>query len=255
MWYAPPEPARQRYWLSSQTSTLLNHLRNCEDSPTTAREQAAEKLAGSRASSVDSLTPSSRSASLATTPPPSFPALELSSLTDQSPLLFTPNLTSTSQQLPLRAMDIDSPPSSSAGRSQAIFNVAQPAPRQRRIVAPASPLLQNSFWTDQLQKQLETGLARITASANLPFSWTEDPEVRAFLARFFPAARPISRYVLTSRLIPAELRAQRSMLLPQIRNGEATMQCDGWSGGNFHHYTGFTMTVKGEVRLLLSSPI
>ncbi|KAI0083544.1 hypothetical protein BDY19DRAFT_900154, partial [Irpex rosettiformis] len=102
-------------------------------------------------------------------------------------------------------------------------------------------------WTNEMQRQLETCLARITASANLPFSWTEDPEVTAFLARFLPAARPISRFVLTSRLIPTELEAQRSILLPRIQGGEATLQCDGWSGGNFHHYTGFTMTVKGEV--------
>ncbi len=99
-----------------------------------------------------------------------------------------------------------------------------------------------------MQQQLETSIARITASANLPLSWTEDPEVRAFLARFLPAARPISRFVLTTRLIPTELQAQRSILLPQVEGGLATLSCDGWSGGNFHHYTGFMMTAKGKVR-------
>ena len=89
--------------------------------------------------------------------------------------------------------------------------------------------------------------------ANLPFYWSEDPEVVAFFAKFFPAARPITRSVLTNRLIPSELSAQRVLMLPRIEHGEATLQCDGWSGGNFHHYTGFTMTVKDEVRHHISS--
>lgn len=85
-------------------------------------------------------------------------------------------------------------------------------------------------------------------SANIPLSWVDDPEFVAFVRRFIPAARPVSRRVLTSRLIPSELNAQRLALLPQIENADATLQCDGWSGGNFHHYTGFTMTICGEVR-------
>ncbi|KAI0337890.1 hypothetical protein BDW22DRAFT_1312662, partial [Trametopsis cervina] len=102
-------------------------------------------------------------------------------------------------------------------------------------------------WTDELQSQYESSIARITASANLPFNWVDDPEMKIFTSRFLPGARPVTRRVLTSRLIPNELEAQRIALLSQLQGVEVTVQCDGWSGGNFHHYTAFTMTAAREV--------
>ncbi|KAI0782453.1 hypothetical protein BC629DRAFT_1289346, partial [Irpex lacteus] len=106
-------------------------------------------------------------------------------------------------------------------------------------------------WSVESQRKLETSVARMVASMNTPLSWVDDPEVIAFFAQFLPWAQPISRRVLTSRLIPAELEAQRTAQTAQLRDAEATLQCDGWSAGNFHHYTGFTMTIRGDVRTVI----
>ncbi|KAI0755919.1 hypothetical protein BC629DRAFT_1296554 [Irpex lacteus] len=125
--------------------------------------------------------------------------------------------------------------------------VPQVPRNQRRALARVPSLAQPPPWTSETQRRFESRIARVTASANIPLSWVDDPEVQAFFADFIPAARPISRRVLTSRLLPTELDAQRAVLLPRIEGGEATLQCDGWSAGNFHHYTGFTLTVKKEV--------
>lgn len=197
----------------------------------------------------------------ANTPSPSSPDLspsisEASLLLQGSPQvgsLLPPLPVTLSSYSSASCVDLTPPSVRSELSDPAVVNYLHPiqgtsrlSDRQRRTDSRSSSS-QPPGWTAELQRQLESDLARITASANIPFSWIDDPEFTGFFARWFPAAKPISRQVLTSRLIPAELDAQRVARLPQIRGSDATLQCDGWSGGNFRHYTGFTMTANNEV--------
>jgi hypothetical protein len=65
-------------------------------------------------------------------------------------------------------------------------------------------------WSLSKQSSFERRIARLTASAGLPFTWVDNPEWLAFLAEFVPAAKSPSQKTLAHRLIPKaveELRA------------------------------------------------
>lgn len=257
VWAAPQEPSQGRCWLSSCPNTLLNHLKSCPNRTDDIRELAVLELNESKAprsrgnihppafspsppySELDSL-------SLSITPPygsPVFPPTRSGSL-QGSPAMTVTGLSS-SPTLYAPSTSLPPLPANTAHGVRQLPSAGHRTSSRASSLAPAVP---QTAWSMESQREFESRIARITASANIPLSWVDDPEFVAFVRRFIPAARPVSRRVLTSRLIPSELNAQRLALLPQIENADATLQCDGWSGGNFHHYTGFTMTICGEVR-------
>lgn len=247
VWAAPQEPVSGRRWLSSHSVTLINHLVRCPHSTDAVRQQASGDLAqrptgrSSRASSSQTLPARSRSGSpvFISTPPPYSPSpVSLSSSSRPSPLLATP-------PLPVVALPLSGNAEVNRATSASYVDLTPgPSFSNAKLRHAASSL---PVWTNESQRRLETSVARMIASTNTPLSWVDDPEVHAFFARFIPGAQPISRRVLTSRLIPTELEARRAARLPDIRNADATLQCDGWAGGNFRHYTGFTMTIRGDV--------
>lgn len=111
-------------------------------------------------------------------------------------------------------------------------------------------------WSEHRQTRLENGLARLTASANLPLRWIENPELQAIFAEFFPSARLISRKRLTNVIIPRVLGEQRIGAQRFTRGQESTVQGDGWSGGGHRHWQGFVLAVRGRdfpVRLVDTS--
>ncbi len=218
-------------------NTLLNHLRNCEHVEVNIRQDAATKLKKPLPPAppppphyhYGPIPPSSISPLLTASIPPPYPT----SVAPSPPLIS-----------PLITPDSGSPIYSYRQLTPALNNVGgstRASSKQKQARYQPRP------WTSETQRQLESRIARITASANMPLSWVENLEVKAFFAEFLPDARLTSRRVLTSRLIPTELNAQRAALVPYIAGGEATLQCDGWSGGNYHHYTGFVLTVKKKV--------
>ncbi|KAF8164061.1 ribonuclease H-like domain-containing protein [Pholiota molesta] len=77
----------------------------------------------------------------------------------------------------------------------------------------------------------------ITASCGFPYRWVENPEWVKFLNEFLPLARHLSR-----------LAQYRNDAKTRCAGTLATMQCDGWSGINFHHFLAFMITTsKREV--------
>ncbi|KAI0084021.1 ribonuclease H-like domain-containing protein, partial [Irpex rosettiformis] len=64
-------------------------------------------------------------------------------------------------------------------------------------------------------------------------------------SRSLPSFTPAPPY--SELASPALSSLPRAALLPQIQDAEATLQCDSWSGNNFHHYTGFTITIRSDV--------
>ncbi|KAI0075641.1 hypothetical protein K474DRAFT_1599419 [Panus rudis PR-1116 ss-1] len=106
------------------------------------------------------------------------------------------------------------------------------------------------MWSDARQALLESHLARITASANLPLSWVENLAVLNFFSEFLPPAEIPSRKVLTNRLIPDELRVHRAKVQAQVSGADATGICDGWTGVNSHHYIVFMLVALNESHIV-----
>lgn len=151
------------------------------------------------------------------------------------------------QELPSPS-PIPSPILSEAGLSN--FNKRRQVSRSssRVTMSRQSSVVSDAPWSSSHQQRFETRVARVTASANFPLSWIENPEWLAFLDEFLPGAISPTRKVLTSRIIPAEVQKIRRAAMKQTEGCEVTLQCDGWSGINNHHYIAFMMTTsKREV--------
>lgn len=119
---------------------------------------------------------------------------------------------------------------------------------RRGSVAPAPIVL---TWNHEIQLRFAAALARTTASCGFPYSWVENPEFIAFLAEFLPSAIPISRRQLSNTYIPAEVAKIRAIARASSEGTLATLQSDGWSGINFHHFLAFMITThKREVSYL-----
>jgi hypothetical protein len=99
-------------------------------------------------------------------------------------------------------------------------------------------------WNPGNQERFESHIARITAAANFPLAWVENPEVLAFFDKFIPAAKVPTRKVLTSCIIPAEVSKLRRQVMKDVVGCEVTIQCDGWTALNTHHYIAFMVTTS-----------
>lgn len=155
------------------------------------------------------------------------------------------------------------PPSLSATPNSVMASLLQPSSigykRMRRSSSfthspqiPPSTTPAAEVWTSNHQEKFEWRIAHLTASANLPYGWVENPEWRAFLADFVPGAQPFSRKVLTNRIIPSTLSKMEDTVRSDkaIHGQVVTLHSDGWSGANHHHYQAFTLTAKRKVREL-----
>jgi hypothetical protein len=107
-----------------------------------------------------------------------------------------------------------------------------------------STVVQSVEWTSAHQACFESRIACITASCGFPFLWVENIEWLDFLDNFLPAAAPISRRVLANRLIPAEIEKYHAAAKENAQGLEGTLQCDGWTGANFHHFLAFMLTTS-----------
>ncbi|KAF8883954.1 hypothetical protein BD779DRAFT_1414713, partial [Infundibulicybe gibba] len=129
-----------------------------------------------------------------------------------------------------------------------------PAKRQRRVstrqVASTPGISRRSsnqnlpLWSSSHQERFARRLARITASCGFPFSWVNNPEWIGFCNKFVPGAEPVSRKMLANKWIPDEVERYRNMGRERSKNTLATIQCDGWSGINFHHFIAFIITTS-----------
>lgn len=98
---------------------------------------------------------------------------------------------------------------------------------------------------------------RLTAAQGWPLSWTENPEWISFCDDFIPQAKNPTRKVITSRLLPAEVKSWRDKAQaactadpkqPDHVDKLATVTCDGFTPRNQHHIVAFMITVTGQVR-------
>ncbi|KZV72990.1 hypothetical protein PENSPDRAFT_627883 [Peniophora sp. CONT] len=108
----------------------------------------------------------------------------------------------------------------------------------------------DASWVRDAQKRFDSRLARITASAGLPFQWCIDDEWLNFCQDFLPWATVPRPNTVSSTLIPAELEHYRVAARRSTRGGLATGQCDGWSGGNSKHFVAFMMMVARLIHVV-----
>ena len=99
-------------------------------------------------------------------------------------------------------------------------------------------------WNSGKQERFDSRIARITAATNFPLSWIENPEVLAFFDEFIPGAKVPTRKVLTNQIIPSEVNKLRHQAMKIVSGSEVTIQCDGWTALNMHHYIAFMMTTS-----------
>ena len=105
----------------------------------------------------------------------------------------------------------------------------------------------SAAWTPAKQRSFETRVTRLTASANFPLSWVDNPEWLGLCDEFIPSAKPPSRKVLSCRLLPATVHELRKEVKAAAKGHNATLQADGWTGENHHHLIAFMITIDGKV--------
>ena len=125
-------------------------------------------------------------------------------------------------------------------QSPSVGSISIPGAKRRRT--HHTTVVPSFEWTSAHQACFESRIARLTASCGFPFAWVENIEWLDFLDSFLPAATPISRRVLANRLIPAEIEKYRAAAKENAQGLEGTLQCDGWTGVNFHHFLAFMLT-------------
>ncbi|EKM48772.1 uncharacterized protein PHACADRAFT_202419 [Phanerochaete carnosa HHB-10118-sp] len=148
--------------------------------------------------------------------------------------------------------------SSSFGQGLSLPNVYVPLLRRGASRRPISmpPRLTASHWTDSCQERFEMLITRLTASANLPHRWVENPEWVTLVAKFIPGAKLFSRNKLTKTLIPQELERVQGLAqknLKDLKVAEGTFQLDGWTGGNYHHFLGFMFMARSKINLVVGN--
>ena len=105
-------------------------------------------------------------------------------------------------------------------------------------------------WSDDRKKRWERLLIHLTASANFPLMWGQNPVWHTILDEFLPQAPRISRKVLTRRLLHEAATDLREKAKAAVRGKQVTMQADGWTGINHHHLIAFMVTCDKEVHFV-----
>ncbi|KAG1786803.1 hypothetical protein EV424DRAFT_1476795 [Suillus variegatus] len=99
----------------------------------------------------------------------------------------------------------------------------------------------------------EAGLARVTASAELPLQWVENPEWLKLCDRFIPQAKAPSAKVLMKRVMPQVLRGIKATAKEESCGAVGTLQCDGWIGENSHHLLGNSCNAEELLKQIIES--
>jgi hypothetical protein len=120
-------------------------------------------------------------------------------------------------------------------------------PPSSRIGINTPRLSSGQLWSSSSQTEFENHIARITVSANLPLSWVDNLEVVTFMDKYIPAATAPSRKVLTKRIIPNLADELQTAAKKETRGKNATLQADGWTGGNHRHLVAFMITAEKKV--------
>ena len=246
-------------WIRGETSTLLNHLRKCEHQPKSVQDDAEAECVA-RKNKPHKMGP----------PTFAIPVIQ-DGVTSLLPLDTpqgsqphgTPYLPVPFVGVPASYPGSISSGASTRGDSRSNspypdgFLLRRSGSRSSSVAAYSANHNSLTEWTTDRQNTFNTRLGRMTASATLPISWIENPELILFCQEFVhPSAIVPSRKVMTRRILPAIKREFRKKAQALIKRGsKATIQGDGWSAINEHHLNAFMMTVEQKVcNEILSTP-
>ena len=249
-------------WIQGRKETLLRHLRTkCPYQPAEVKDRAQEECL--RIGILASPRRPQRLASHTQLPmqiqpfraspsplllTPAFSSLSgSSSSAASSPLPFRPHTWSSLHSSPGSSVPPSPDTFSSAPESpNVVESSSRPAKRPRLSSRLSHQQIQHSYehpvWSTTHQERFASRVARLTASCGFPFLWVDNPEWREFCAEFIPAAQPFGRKSLASHWIPEEVNKYRESAKDRSKGQEVTIQCDGWSGINSHHYVAFMIT-------------
>ena len=98
---------------------------------------------------------------------------------------------------------------------------------------------------------------RITAACGFPLTWLTNPEVLLFIQEFVHATAVVpTRHTLTRRVLPetlSTLRAERDKSIKKLSYRHGTLQFDGWTALNQHHYDAFMLSLNRQARSVIFS--
>ena len=272
-------PTPNALWDVARTENILRHLKNCHHQPeavkATAIQQLTERgLLKSPQCNHDKFVLSQPvhapgmgilfHPSLPTGPPNFTHSFPTSSTSSPSPFSSNSNLnsyTGSPTQTPSPSLSLSPlvsgpysphlpsplafPPS---GSLSVASNYSRKCPRYSREISRQQSLSNIPIWTPDNQARLGVSLARITTACGFPYRWVENPEWNKFLAEFLPGAQTISRRQISDTIIPREIAKYRELAKVKSKGCLVTLQCDGWTGMNFHHFLAFMITTdKREV--------
>lgn len=241
-----------RGYIRAASTTLINHLRNCPHqtletktravshreatSPQKNRTLLSTALETNAGPSINTeLAPMQITGSSGSLPPSPSP----SALAFLNVLPFSGSINSTS------SISLNSPTTSSSSSHLSLGHLATNQHTvQSRLI---SSQLATSKWTKEQQDGFEIRLARATASAGLPLAWVDNPDVEDLFEFLQPAANLPSRKVLTNRIIPRAVDEFRQWAKAEAKGYNATLESDGWTGVNHHHFISFMISVNGKV--------
>lgn len=265
----PRDPGRG--WQASATQMLINHLKGCSLQPDEIK-QAAEAYSAQktcspyRRSSASSTFPQHQMGHRSVPGTSTFVSDQMAPLSLQTGTLFAPPASYSPAMSPMFLNTPSELPSPSSVPSPALSELALPtltswrriSRTSSRVMSRQSSVAPETLWSPSHQQRFKTRVARLTASANFSISWVENPEWLALLDEFIPSAISPTRKVLTNRIIPAEVQRIRHVSMNKTEGCEVTLQCDGWTGLNNHHYIAFMMTtgkqeVSGNAQTFIAS--
>ncbi|KAI6010645.1 hypothetical protein BKA83DRAFT_25636 [Pisolithus microcarpus] len=228
-WSSHSDPNKQ--WLTGRTETMLQHLWKCQNVPAAVWD-AAQVTCVQRCLLMNS---------------PTAPRIVAQSeLPPGNPLLPTPMFT----PLPQSNQAAAGPSSSNTG---VIGTMNNPAPTnfvlmpQLSVSAPANESLPLGLIMPAVcypsDFQHSPALSSFAPSPS-PSHWVENPEWLGFLQEFIPQAEPVKRQSLANHWIPMEVAKFCQEAKNHSQGLEGTLQYDGWSGINFHHFIAFMLTTS-----------
>jgi hypothetical protein len=133
----------------------------------------------------------------------------------------------------------------SLSRQPSVIDFGSDVSRSKRRRTAYEQYSPTPLWSDAMQAHFEYRLARLTASANLPMAWVDNPEFSLLCQEFIHQdAIPPRRGPLTRRIIPTTLKSMQSEVRGKVEGKSGTLQCDGWTGINFVHLIAFMLAVE-----------
>ncbi|KAF8989423.1 hypothetical protein BDQ17DRAFT_1434471 [Cyathus striatus] len=250
----------KRGWIESRTLTLLHHLRDCRYVNNSIKQQAIDELKLRHAKRVDDVERTPRAQRTHHTfryaeppPPPNFAAMPdyyapIPSGTYSFPSSQPISIPILHPGPILRSGSVSRPPSPTPSSYSTTSTRSSSRVSIRSYGASdAHQYSSNLAWNEERQHSFERHIVRMTASCGFPLSWVDNPLVRNFFQEFIPHAKSPSRKVLSQRLLPAELDNIRSAAKRAAAGNEGTLQGDGWTGENNHHFLAFMVTVNEKL--------